>query len=92
MKIKDTKVGKYFFNILIWIDQGFNTILGGSPDHTISGRVGYHSLQGRPWAIIFEKIINAIFFFDKDHCRNSIEWDIMARLYPTDVVGHLKDK
>ena len=34
-----TYIGTYLLNILIWIDQGFNTVLGGDPDHTISGRV-----------------------------------------------------
>ena len=33
-------VGVYLLNILIWLDQGFNTLLGGDPDHTVSGRVG----------------------------------------------------
>lgn len=85
MKWKNTKVGRYFFNILIWIDQGFNTLLGGSPDHTISGRVGYNAMvHEKTWALLAEKVINTIFFFDENHCRGSIEWDIMERLYPED--------
>ncbi|MDP4158147.1 MAG: hypothetical protein Q8911_00075 [Bacillota bacterium] len=35
-------MGKYFYNILIGIDQLCNTILGGDPDETISSRMGKH--------------------------------------------------
>lgn len=48
----------------------------GSEDHTISGRVGYKAVTvgGWPW-LLAERVINTIFFFDPDHCKNSIEWD-----------------
>lgn len=67
----------YFLRLLIVIDAFFNVlILNGSEDHTISGRVGYKAFKTkqRKW-LVLEKIINAIFFFDKNHCYNSIEWD-----------------
>ena len=59
------------------IDAMINVlVLGGSEDHTISGRVGFkaYTTQKRGW-IIAEKIINAIFWFDPNHCYKSIEWD-----------------
>jgi hypothetical protein len=67
----------YGLRVLIAIDQLLNVVfLNGSPDHTISGRVGYKALttQKKGW-LIAEKAINTLFFFEKDHCYNSIEWD-----------------
>lgn len=73
-------VGKYFWKILISIDQLGNVVfLNGSPDHTISGHVGYYSQLGRKWAIVLEYIINGIFFWDYNHCYNSIEWHVIER-------------
>ena len=59
---------KYTINILVSIDQFGNTLLGGSPDETISSRVG-RNYQGS----IFQKTINKIFFWQKDHCSEAIE-------------------
>ena len=73
------KIWRYIFNILVWLDQGLNTLLGGDPDHTISGRVGYHATLGKPWALKAEKWINALFFWQEDHCKKAIEWGIVRR-------------
>lgn len=65
------------FRLLLAIDNTFNVLLlDGSEDHTMSGHVGYMSMTTNKlrWRIL-EKIINTIFFFDKNHCRNSIEYD-----------------
>lgn len=62
---------------LLGIDNAFNgLIFDGSEDHTISGHVGYMSLttNKKRWRIL-EKIINTIFWFDPNHCYNSIEFD-----------------
>lgn len=67
----------YILKLLIVIDAFFNVLIfNGSEDHTISGRVGHkaHTTKKRRW-LILEKIINTIFFFDKNHCYKSIEWD-----------------
>jgi len=68
------RITRYFFRIAISIDQLGNTILGGRPDETISGNVGYNAAQGKKWALICEKIINFI-MRSKTHCRDSIEYD-----------------
>lgn len=70
---------RYFLDILISIDQLVNTVFAGSPDHTISGRVGYYSLVGKRWANVLEKGIDTLFFWDTYHCYNSIEWHIVER-------------
>lgn len=65
----------YLWRVLIAIDQLLNALLGGRPDHTISGRVGYHAKQGKRWARAARFILDRLFWFDPDHCYKSIEWD-----------------
>ena len=66
------KFCKYVFNLLIAIDQLANTILGGSPDETISSRASKDQLKGRKWAIWLCWALNKI---DADHCQESTEAD-----------------
>ncbi|BCK65727.1 hypothetical protein KAM338_23410 [Aeromonas caviae] len=68
------RVTRYLFRVAISIDQLGNTLLGGRPDETISGNVGYNAKQGKPWALKAEKIINFI-MRSPTHCRDSIEYD-----------------
>jgi hypothetical protein len=65
----------WFIGILYSIDQLANKATLGSPDHTISGRVGYSGIKGRISALVFEVYINAMFFWQDNHCRNAIEYD-----------------
>lgn len=65
----------YFVRILVAIDQFGNTLLDGNPDETISSRVGRNAIAGKKWALIAEKVINALFWFQPNHCRTHIEWD-----------------
>jgi len=64
-------IKKYFWNILISIDQLANTILGGDPDETISSRAGKRQ-HDQWWAKAFCWILDKI---NKKHCRNAIEED-----------------
>ncbi len=68
------RVTRYLFRVAISIDQLGNTLLGGRPDETISGNVGYNAKQGKPWALKAEKVINSI-MRSPTHCRDSIEYD-----------------
>ena len=74
---KKVKRFNYFFRLLIALDQFFNVLLlNGNPDHTISGRVGYRAYKTGKWYwLAIEKVINTFFWFDKNHCYTSIEWD-----------------
>lgn len=70
-------IGKYFFNILLGIDQFVNVLLLGDPDDSISGRCGRAVASGKPkWGILtFSKIIDwgaLKLAGQKDHCFNSI--------------------
>ena len=68
---KECRVCKYFWNILISIDQLFNTIFGGDPDETVSSRSGKRQHE-QSWAKYLCKFLNWI---DTDHCKKSIEED-----------------
>ncbi len=62
---------KYLINMLISIDQFFNTLFGGDPDESISSRAGKR--QGK-------NIIPTVlcWFLDKldpGHCKDAIEAD-----------------
>lgn len=68
-------IKKYFLNILILIDQAVNVIFfGGSPDETISSRVGRNTeLEGWRGKLcrFAEKVIDGI--LGKGHCKSKIE-------------------
>jgi hypothetical protein len=59
---------KYLLNVAIALDQLCAAILGYDPDETLS------SVAGKRKGLA-EKIINTIFFFEPNHCENSIEED-----------------
>lgn len=65
----------YLLRILVSIDQLGNTVCDGNPDETISSRVGRNAIAGKKWALIAEKVINALFSLlgQKNHCRSHIE-------------------
>ncbi len=53
---------------LIAVDQVVNTLFGGYADETMSARAYRMSLDGRRWPM---RVIDAIFFFDPNHCYES---------------------
>lgn len=69
-------MGERLLQILIAIDQLANTLVGGMADETLSARAHRQRLKGRAWPA---KAINAIFFWQDDHCRSAFESE-MARL------------
>lgn len=68
---------KYFWNLLIAIDQLFNTILFGDPDETISGRLGrWLELPKETWRYKVASVICGLLRkIDANHCKKSIERD-----------------
>lgn len=68
---KDCRICRYFWNILIAVDQLANALLGGDPDETISSRSGKRQHE-QAWAKYLCKFLNWI---DTDHCQKSIEED-----------------
>ena len=66
------KVSTYFWKLLVAIDQLVNTILGGSPDETISSRLGKRQRRGCKVCSFLCNILN---MFEENHCEKSIEED-----------------
>jgi hypothetical protein len=66
------KFKAYFWKNLVAVDQLANTILGGSPDETISSRLGKGERRGCKVCWFFCRILD---IFEKDHCALSIEED-----------------
>lgn len=70
-------------NILIAVDQLINTMAGGYPDETFSSRCWRWSKDGkRDWP---RKIVDDILFWDKDHCRESYESELLRRQCPPEM-------
>lgn len=64
---------RYFWNILISIDQFANTLFNGDPDETISSRIGKKVKNGkRGWRYSLCMFLSLL---DRDHCIKSIEED-----------------
>lgn len=76
--------GKYFYKLAIALDQLLNTLLCGYPDETLSSRAYrsavLESVKKRRW-LIAHKVINGLFFWQKEHCKQSYLNEIKARKY-----------
>lgn len=66
-------LGKWTMNILVGLDQLANAVLLGDPDETISSRAGKLK-RSKKWRA-GANIINILFFWQKRHCKKSIEED-----------------
>lgn len=66
--------------LLIAIDQVANTLLGGMADETLSARAHRQRMRGRP---AMARLINALFFWQADHCRDAYESEQRRRHLPT---------
>ena len=74
-------------NVLIAIDQLVNTLVWaegeglGSPDETISARAWRLRDRNWRWASA-RKVIDTIFFWDKNHCQTSFESEAQRHQLP----------
>lgn len=70
----------YWKQVLIALDQVLNAILCGYADESLSSRAWRHYSDGsRRWPCV---LIDAILWFDKDHCRTSYESELERRQLP----------
>lgn len=70
----------YLKNVAIAFDQLCNAIFRGTPDETLSSRAWRHYVKGDyKWPC---RVIDAIFWFDKDHCRTSYEAELERKHLP----------
>jgi hypothetical protein len=68
-------ISKYFWNILIAIDQFANTVLAGDPDETMSSRFGkWKTADGWRREVAYV-VCRCLHWIDKGHCEKSIEAD-----------------
>lgn len=63
---------QYIWNILVWLDQGLNTLFCGDPDETVSSRAGKAQRNNKVWGCVFCRFLD---LFEKDHCKLNIEED-----------------
>ncbi len=61
---------KWFWNILIAIDQLGNAIFAGDPQETISSRAGKARNEDKPWGNVLCPVLDWI---DPNHCATSID-------------------
>jgi hypothetical protein len=69
-------LARWFWNVLIALDQFGNAVTGGDPDETISSRADKAMNKGKRWGCIMCRLLNLI---QKDHCQKSLEPDEGAR-------------
>lgn len=62
---------RYALHLLIALGQLLNALLGGAADETLSARAWRAEAQGKVLGRVFRPLIDAIFFFDADHCRQA---------------------
>lgn len=63
-------IKRYFRNIAVWFDQGLNvTLFGGSPDETISSRIGRNQ---HLWICrVAKRVVDGV--FGPGHCEGAVE-------------------
>lgn len=70
--------------IAIAFDQFVNACCGGWADETISSRA--HRMQGKSWKFAkLRKLIDGLFFWQKDHCRTAYESELRRRHLPPEL-------
>ena len=68
-----SKLKRYFWNILLGLDQFLSALTGGDPDETVSSRAGKAAVAGSRLGRLLEMGLDAV--FGAGHCRRSIEPD-----------------
>jgi len=64
-----SKIGRYILNWLVLLDEAGNTLLGGSPNETISERSAKARAAGRRWGCVLCELLNKI---NPGHCDRAL--------------------
>lgn len=76
-------MANYLIRLAIAVDQLGNAAIGGEPDETISSRAWRN--RYRPvWGFV-RKVIDTLFFFQKDHCEWSFKVERERRQMPPEL-------
>ena len=68
--------------ILIALDQLVNALIGGWADETLSSRAWRMERAGKPWGRLLRPLIDALMFFDPQHCFSSFRAEREQRQQP----------
>lgn len=63
------RIGQYFLNYAILLDEAANTVFGGSPNETISERAAKARNAGRRWGCILCRVLGWI---NPGHCDTAL--------------------
>jgi hypothetical protein len=69
--------------VAIWIDQGFNVVIGGKADETISARA-WRLRSKSKWWFRLQLIIDAMFFWQPNHCEQSYVSELLRKQLPAE--------
>lgn len=69
-------------SVAVALDQLVNAICRGFSDETISSRAHRRRLAGKP---LLANLIDALFFWDKDHCKESYENERLRKQLPPEL-------
>lgn len=64
------KIKRFALNLLVWLDEGGNTLLLGDPGETISSRSAKAQAAGKRWGCVLCRFLS---LFQKDHCQKALE-------------------
>lgn len=64
-----SKIGRYFLNLLVLLDEAGNTLAGGSPNETISERAAKARAAGRRWGCVLCRLLGWI---NPGHCDRTL--------------------
>lgn len=72
--------GGWLARVAAYVSQGINVaLLAGSPDETVSGRAYRQGvLQGHSGWNHARGVVNALIFWEEDHCLKSHQQDVKA--------------
>lgn len=68
--------------IAVAFDQMLNAVLGGTSDETLSSRAHRMRVKRHPYTWWLADVIDAIFFWDDDHCKEAYEGELLRRSAP----------
>ena len=78
-------IKNYMKNIAVAADQAVNAVFLGYPDETLSSRLHRLAIltdKPRRTALVGRRIVNAIFFWQEDHCREAYRHEKQKAHFP----------
>lgn len=78
---------KHGQQILIALDQFVNALCGGWADETLSCRAWREREKKKRWKIM-RHVIDVLFFWQKNHCRQAFESELNRRHLPPELRGY----